>query len=785
MERHRSQDLLQGQNTLRWQMAQPENVEGEDLQRHMERLNQPMQEQDVLLYASQILEILDTFEQQVPPIIHGEIQPANIIIGTRDKRAHLIIDKTRDALKQQQASLHFLGYIPPEQMQNNADPRSDLYALAATMHHLLTKRDPRNYPRFVYPPVRTLNPLLSQEAERILTRALQKDITQRYQTANEMKVDIYSALVKHHRITLDLNIYAGEISERADNHTKNSKITQKIDALHLQTLPEFQAGSLDAKDEQPPSNSLQSTFTGLSGKWRRKQLYNAVLIMLALLLITGGLSWFLLSQHNGTLGPLPNDIGVIQAPNGEYIGISDGTFAFDAQRPGGNFKTQAAKSLQAKDFGTADSLWQQAVTKDTNDAEALIYMEDRRILDAGHPYITIVIATTLTGDANSIAIGRANTQAAYVAQKEYNTSSKLPNGLKVRFLIANSGSVPTYATPVARQIVQLAQKDKTIVAVMGWTLTAQMLNGIGVLSEAKIPMVTNSGADALTGRSPYFFRVTAPASVQGDIGARYAEQSLYARTAVLFVDDKNSFTVGLAKGFTDRFTSDGNTVVATESYTVGKPEILPTLLQNALSKHPDVIYFAGYPGDLGAILSRLRPSDPTVLGGSSLYQLGGYSQDAQKGLSHLRFTAYSYPDEWNILGLGNQKPAFFTDYQLDYDPNNQHAASPYGYDRPDGTTMEMYDAISALLYGCRLALAEKSTITGSDLQHALTQITGYRSFQGVTSQISFGTDSNPTDRAIVLICVSGGQFLQMDGIYGKFLVGEANREQIFTPSACS
>jgi ABC-type branched-subunit amino acid transport system substrate-binding protein len=320
---------------------------------------------------------------------------------------------------------------------------------------------------------------------------------------------------------------------------------------------------------------------------------------------------------------------------------------------------------------------------------------------------------------------------------------------------------------------------------MGWTFTAQTLNAIGVLSAAKIPMVTNSGADVLTGRSPYFFRVALPASNQGAIGAIYAEQSLHARTAAVFVDEKNNFALGLANGFTNRFRGDGNTIVATENYTVGKSETLSPLLQDALSKHPDVIYFAGYPGDMEGILSNLQPSDPIVLGGSSLYQLEAYSTETRKGLEHVRFTAYSYPDEWEVLGLTAQKPAFFTDYKLAYDPHSLHLGSPYGYDRPDGTTLEMYDAISVLLYGCSIALTEKPTITGSDLQRALTHVTGNQAFQGVTSQISFGPDSNPVDRAIIIICVSQGKFFKMDGIYGRFLVGEPYRAQLFTPSACS
>jgi serine/threonine protein kinase/ABC-type branched-subunit amino acid transport system substrate-binding protein len=590
-----------------------------------------------------------------------------------------------------------------------------------------------------------------------------------------------------------------DLEWRADTRADTNIPTETGQLAHRQQQPsESQPISLVSARVQHFSRWLASRSARLlqpflqpsfRGKWRGAHMYNVLLIILAFLLIIGGFSRPLFSHQDITsttpaIVP-PNDIGVIQAPDGEYIGISDGIFAFDTQRPGGKLKTQAAEYLKAKDFGSADSLWQQAVTQDTNDAETLIYMEDRRILDAGDPYITIVVATTLTGDANSLAVGHANVQAAYIAQKEYNTASKLPGGVKVRLLIANSGGVATYATTVAQQIVRLAQKDKTIMAVMGWTFTAATLNAIGVLSAAKIPMVTNSGADVLTGRSSYFFRVTLPASTQGSVGALYAEQSIHARKAAVFVDEKNNFVLSLANGFKNRFTSDGNTIVATENYTVGQSQTLSPLLQDALSKHPDVIYFAGYPGDTEGVLSNLRPSDPIVLGGSSLYQLEGYSAKARKGLAHLRFTAYSYPDEWEKLGLTAQKPAFFADYQSTYDPNSLHLGAPYGYDRPDGTTLEMYDAISVLLYTCSIALAEKSSITGSDLQYVLTQVKSQYAFQGVTSQISFGSDSNPTDRAIVIICVAQGNFLKMDGIYGKFLVGEANRAQISTPSVCT
>src|SRR5438132_4310572 len=177
-------------------------IEGENLEERMDRVNQPMKEREVLGLASELLDILDYLAQQTPPIVHRDIKPANIIIGSKDKRAHLVdfgiarADEAKNIKRKQTSALGTPGSAPPEQYQGNADPRSDLYALGATMHHLLTNRDPRNYAPFSYPPVRSLNPKLSPEIERILNRALMMDINKRYQNAAAMKHDIDEILTQ-------------------------------------------------------------------------------------------------------------------------------------------------------------------------------------------------------------------------------------------------------------------------------------------------------------------------------------------------------------------------------------------------------------------------------------------------------------------------------------------------------------------------------------------------------------------------------------------------------------
>ncbi|HIC88051.1 MAG TPA: hypothetical protein EYP04_01420, partial [Anaerolineae bacterium] len=84
-----------------------------------------------------------------------------------------------------------IGYAPPEQFvgKGQTDARSDIYSLGATLHHLLTKRDPTQYPPFSFDtaPPRSLNPAISPHVEAAIMKALAYDRAQRFQSAVEMK----------------------------------------------------------------------------------------------------------------------------------------------------------------------------------------------------------------------------------------------------------------------------------------------------------------------------------------------------------------------------------------------------------------------------------------------------------------------------------------------------------------------------------------------------------------------------------------------------------------------
>src|SRR5437899_2993076 len=80
-----------------------------------------------------------------------------------------------------------LGFAPPEQYQGIADPRSDLYSLGATLHYVLTGRDPEKFPPFSFPPVREIRPDAARNLAGAIDHALAYEMSGRPATVAEFR----------------------------------------------------------------------------------------------------------------------------------------------------------------------------------------------------------------------------------------------------------------------------------------------------------------------------------------------------------------------------------------------------------------------------------------------------------------------------------------------------------------------------------------------------------------------------------------------------------------------
>jgi serine/threonine protein kinase len=177
-----------------------EFVDGQDLENVLENTQGMLKEETVLDWAVQVCDVLIYLHGQTPPIIFRDLKPSNIMLRRDSNKIALIdfgIAKAFEA-GQKGTMIGTEGYSPPEQYRGEATPRGDIYALGATLHHLLTKRDPRLEPPFTFheEPARLLNPTLSEEANAVIMKALDYDPEKRYQSAQALKDNLVAVLKK-------------------------------------------------------------------------------------------------------------------------------------------------------------------------------------------------------------------------------------------------------------------------------------------------------------------------------------------------------------------------------------------------------------------------------------------------------------------------------------------------------------------------------------------------------------------------------------------------------------
>src|SRR6266700_1313627 len=126
-------------------------------------------------WAQQICSVLGYLHNQVPPIVFRDLKPSNIMVTNRDEVKLIDFGIARTFQSQRQSTIIMtFGYAPPEQLHGMPEPRSDIYALGATLHRVLTNHDAaNNNPAiFSFPPVRSLRPDISPAFEQIVMKAL-------------------------------------------------------------------------------------------------------------------------------------------------------------------------------------------------------------------------------------------------------------------------------------------------------------------------------------------------------------------------------------------------------------------------------------------------------------------------------------------------------------------------------------------------------------------------------------------------------------------------------------
>lgn len=176
---------------LPWFCLVQDYIEGISLKRLLET-DRCFTEKEVKNFAQQILSILLYLHELNPPVLHRDIKPSNLVLGENQEIYLVDFGAVQDRAKAQGVTFTVVGthgYTPPEQLWGKAVPASDLYALGATLIHLLTGVSPADLPqnqlRIDFQ--KSLKTKIQPSLEKWLELLTHPNVEQRLKTASEAR----------------------------------------------------------------------------------------------------------------------------------------------------------------------------------------------------------------------------------------------------------------------------------------------------------------------------------------------------------------------------------------------------------------------------------------------------------------------------------------------------------------------------------------------------------------------------------------------------------------------
>jgi branched-chain amino acid transport system substrate-binding protein len=321
--------------------------------------------------------------------------------------------------------------------------------------------------------------------------------------------------------------------------------------------------------------------------------------------------------------------------------------------------------------------------------------------------------------------GLANKQGIQLALEEINASEGWAGKRQLDISFVNDSGNGVIASRIAQGFVDSTR----YVAVVGHVNSSAMVSAAHVYDGHLAAVATTATSPALTGISPWAFRVIPSDSANAQTIARFASRLGHTRAAILY--ENNSYGRGLADNFRKNFQG---TIVGIDPISEDAHQTFEPYVSWFKSARPDVVFIAGTGGSGLTFLKEYRRQQINVdlVGGDGWQTLVG-DANAEGVYVGAPFSAQDPRPEAR---------AFVAAFQRKYNA------------LPDGNAALAYDATKLLAEA-----VEKVGPDRTKIRDYLAKLSNGDGFHGVTGAIRFSEDGDPVGKKITMTRIKQGVLL--------------------------
>jgi branched-chain amino acid transport system substrate-binding protein len=322
----------------------------------------------------------------------------------------------------------------------------------------------------------------------------------------------------------------------------------------------------------------------------------------------------------------------------------------------------------------------------------------------------------------SQAYGLANRQGIQLAVDEINASPAWGSNRRLSISFADDSGNGVRASTVAQEFVN----SPRIVAVVGHVNSGAMVSAAHVYDKHLAAVATTATSPALTGISPWTFRVIPSDSANGQTIARFVNARGRKRAAVLY--ENNPYGRGLAENFKRGFAGS---IIAIDPIGEDSAQRFEPYVTWFKKEKPDVVFVAGTDASGLAFLREARRQnlDADLVGGD------GWQTVAPSALAEGVYVGAPFSAQ---------------------DPRPEVRAFVAAYTKkfnavPDGNAALAYDATKLLAHAVEQVGPDRGKI-----REYLASLSETSAFHGITGPIRFRPDGDPVGKGIVMTRIHQG-----------------------------